>query len=28
LPNVLEGLHFLVFVIMMLARVLPNMQSA
>jgi len=28
LPNVLEGLHFLVFVIIMLARVLPNMQSA
>ena len=28
LPEVLRGLHFLVFVVMMLARVLPNMQSA
>ena len=28
LPEVLRGLHFLVFVIIMLARVLPNMQSS
>ena len=28
LPEVLAGLHFLVFVVIMLARVLPNMQSA
>ena len=28
LPEVLRGLHFLVFVIIMLARALPNIQSS